>query len=96
MVGLAGGIIAGIGGVTLKITDDFSLAGIALGTILVIVYYHLVNGRGGVGSGTVTRVLSHPDEPVHTHEPGRTHDPATGREPGAPHEPGHRAGTDQE
>jgi xanthine/uracil permease len=43
LVGLAGGIIAGIGGVTLQITDDFELSGIALGTILVIVYYHLVN-----------------------------------------------------
>lgn len=64
MVGLAGGIIAGIGGVTMQITDDFSLSGIALGTILVIVYFHLVNGRGGVGAGSVTRVLSQPDDPV--------------------------------
>ncbi|MCD4534202.1 nitrate reductase [Nocardioides sp. cx-169] len=45
LVGLAAGIIAGIGGVTLAITDDFELSGIALGTILVIVYFHLV-GRG--------------------------------------------------
>src|SRR3954470_5054297 len=45
LVGLAAGIIAGIGGVTLKITDDFELGGIALGTILVIVYYHLVAPR---------------------------------------------------
>ena len=43
LVGLAAGLIVGIGGVTLKITDDFSLTGIALGTILVIVFYHLVN-----------------------------------------------------
>jgi uracil-xanthine permease len=61
MVGLAGGIIAGIGGVTLEITDDFSLSGIALGTILVIVYFHLVNrgSRGGAGRGAneVTRAL---------------------------------------
>jgi uracil-xanthine permease len=60
MVGLAAGIIAGIGGVTLKITDDFSLSGIALGTILVIVYYHLVNARGrrtDRSSGEVTKVL---------------------------------------
>jgi uracil-xanthine permease len=57
IVGLAGGIIAGIGGVTLKITDDFSLSGIALGTILVLVYYHLVN-RGEVDrKGQVTKVL---------------------------------------
>jgi uracil-xanthine permease len=61
MVGLAAGLIAGIGGVSLEITSNFSLSGIALGTILVIVYFHLVNGRGGTGSGTVTRVLSQPD-----------------------------------
>lgn len=45
IVGLSAGIIAGIGGVTLKITDDFQLGGIALGTILVIVYYHMVAWR---------------------------------------------------
>ena len=50
LVGLAAGLIAGIGGVTLKITDDFELAGIALGTIMVIVFFHLVNGRAA-GSG---------------------------------------------
>ncbi|MCW2758265.1 MAG: nitrate reductase, partial [Nocardioidaceae bacterium] len=58
MVGLAAGIIAGIGGVTLQITDDFSLSGIALGTILVIGYFHLVKGRAAkLGSGEVTKVL---------------------------------------
>jgi uracil-xanthine permease len=46
LVGLAGGLIAGIGGVTLQVTDDFELGGIALGTLMVIVYYHLVKGRG--------------------------------------------------
>jgi uracil-xanthine permease len=61
LVGLAGGIIAGIGGVTLDITDNFSLSGIALGTIMVIVYYHVVNrGRRGnteTGAHEVTRAL---------------------------------------
>jgi uracil-xanthine permease len=42
LVPLAAGIIAGIGGVTLKFTDNFSLSGIALGTIIAIVFYHLV------------------------------------------------------
>jgi uracil-xanthine permease len=61
LVGLAAGIVAGIGGVTLKITDDFELSGIALGTILVIVYYHLV-GRGhshgsNRGADEVTKAL---------------------------------------
>jgi uracil-xanthine permease len=50
LVGLAAGLVAGIGGVTLKITDDFELSGIALGTILVIVFYHLVGPRHSPGS----------------------------------------------
>jgi uracil-xanthine permease len=59
MVGLAGGIIAGIGGVTLKFSDSFELSGIALGTILVIVFFHLVNRRrpSSVGADEVTKVL---------------------------------------
>jgi hypothetical protein len=43
LVPLAAGLIAGIGGVTLKVTDDFSISGIALGTILAIAFYHLVH-----------------------------------------------------
>jgi xanthine/uracil permease len=49
MVGLAAGLIAGIGGVTMKFTDNFSLSGIALGTILVIVYFHMVNRGHNAG-----------------------------------------------
>ncbi|WP_235737389.1 uracil-xanthine permease family protein [Nocardioides alcanivorans] len=59
MVGLAGGIIAGVGGVSLVFTDDFTLEGIALGTIMVIAYFHLVNRRRGSGAGQVTEALSH-------------------------------------
>lgn len=43
MVPLAAGLIAGIGGVSLKVTDNFELGGIAFGTLLVVVLYHLVN-----------------------------------------------------
>ena len=61
LVGLAAGIIAGIGGVTLEITDDFSLSGIALGTIMVIVFYHMVDRGRGHGhhreSDEVTKAL---------------------------------------
>ncbi|MEP6814717.1 MAG: solute carrier family 23 protein [Marmoricola sp.] len=58
MVGLAAGLIAGIGGVTMQITKDFSLSGIALGTILVIGYFHLVKGRRAeLGAGEVTKAL---------------------------------------
>ena len=59
MVGLAAGIIAGVGGVTLTFSDNFELSGIALGTILVIAYYHLVSGRRGSGAGRTTQALSH-------------------------------------
>ncbi len=61
LVGLAAGIIAGIGGVTLKFSDDFELSGIALGTILVIAYFHLVGSgrRSGDerGADEVTKAL---------------------------------------
>ena len=58
LIGLSAGIIAGVGGVTLQVTDDFELGGIALGTILVLVYFHLVKGRKAeLGSGEVTKVL---------------------------------------
>ena len=75
MVGLSAGIIAGIGGVTLTFGDDFELGGIALGTILVIVFFHMVKGRGSDGSGAVTRNLSHPDydEGVDDAASGGTH-----------------------
>lgn len=45
MVPLAAGLIAGIGDVSLKITEKFEIGGIAFGTLLVIVMYHLVKGR---------------------------------------------------
>jgi hypothetical protein len=40
-VPLAAGIIIGIGNVTLTFTDDFSLNGIALGSIVAVVGWHL-------------------------------------------------------
>ena len=58
LVGLAAGLIAGIGGVTLQITENFSLSGISLGTIMVIVYFHLVKGRREeLGAGEATKVM---------------------------------------
>ena len=59
LVGLAAGLIAGIGNVTLKITDDFELSGIALGTIMVIVFYHMVNLRPGDDTGHISQAVSH-------------------------------------
>jgi uracil-xanthine permease len=52
LVGLSAGLIAGIGGVTLEITDNFQLGGIAFGTIIVIVYFHLVRARKPPGMRT--------------------------------------------
>jgi uracil-xanthine permease len=76
MVGLSAGLIAGIGGVSMEITKNFSLSGIALGTILVIVYFHLVNGRGRSGPHYATEALSHPEEPTGLHTPGHRAEPA--------------------
>ena len=36
----AAGVIIGIGGVSLKLTDNFELSGIALGTLIVLTGYH--------------------------------------------------------
>jgi hypothetical protein len=41
LVPLAAGIIIGIGPVNLQITDDFSLSGIALGSIVAVAGWHL-------------------------------------------------------
>ncbi|MBT9257641.1 nitrate reductase [Phycicoccus sp. MAQZ13P-2] len=41
LVPVAAGIIIGIGNVELKVTDDFSLGGIALGTIVTVAGWHL-------------------------------------------------------
>jgi xanthine/uracil permease len=41
LVPLAAGIIIAIGNTSLKVSDNFTLSGIALGTLVVIVYYHL-------------------------------------------------------
>ncbi|WP_210035009.1 uracil-xanthine permease family protein [Pseudonocardia parietis] len=42
LVGLAAGLVAGIGGVAMDFGGGFELGGIALGTIMVIVYFHAV------------------------------------------------------
>jgi len=41
LVPAAAGIIIGVGNVSLKFTDDFSLSGIALGTIVAVAGFHL-------------------------------------------------------
>ena len=46
LVPVAAGIIIAIGDTSLEITDDFLLSGIALGTIVTLVGYHLARARG--------------------------------------------------
>ena len=40
LVPVAAGLIVGIGNVSLSLTDNFELSGIALGTLIVVVGYH--------------------------------------------------------
>lgn len=44
LVPIAAGLIAGIGGVSLQVTEGFSLGGIALGTIVILAGYHALHG----------------------------------------------------
>ena len=41
LVPVAAGIIIGVGDVSLKFTDDFTLGGIALGTLVTVIVFHL-------------------------------------------------------
>lgn len=43
LVPIAAGIISGVGDVSLKFTDNFQITGIALGTIVTLVGYHLLH-----------------------------------------------------
>lgn len=56
IVPLAAGLIAGIGDVSLEITEDFSLGGIAFGTIVMLVLYHIVRFKEASLEGGDTRV----------------------------------------
>ncbi|MBW8480955.1 uracil-xanthine permease family protein [Actinomadura parmotrematis] len=51
LVPVAAAIILAIGNTTLDITDDFPLGGIALGTIAVLLFYHVLNALGGPRTG---------------------------------------------
>jgi uracil-xanthine permease len=58
LVPLAGGIILAIGDASLKITDDFILSGIALGTLVTVIGYHLAKAIApdDDGDGTMLSV----------------------------------------
>ncbi|EAP97369.1 putative uracyl permease [Janibacter sp. HTCC2649] len=65
LVPVAAGIVIGIGDVTMKLSDDFSLSGIALGTIVAVGAFHLArtlapadlrnraDGKGGPGGTAI-------------------------------------------
>ncbi len=70
LVPIAAGIILAVGNVTLQITKDFPLQGIALGTIAVLVGYHALNtaqrgprdsGAGVVAPGEKDVIADAPD-----------------------------------
>ncbi|WP_374203759.1 hypothetical protein [Pseudonocardia sp. ICBG601] len=52
-------MVAGIGGVALDLGNGFELGGIALGTILVIVYFHAVVRCATAGPGRPARPGRH-------------------------------------
>ncbi|MFP5068990.1 uracil-xanthine permease family protein [Pseudonocardia nantongensis] len=60
LVGLAGGLVAGIGGVALDFGNGFEIGGIALGTVLVLVYFHAVGLRSRRRAATDEEVTSEP------------------------------------
>ena len=70
LVPVAAGIIIAIGDTSLKFTDNFSLSGISLGTIVVLVGYHLARAiappelRDDGAMMAVGRTGLHHDEPA--------------------------------
>ena len=85
LVPVAAGIIIAIGNTTLKITDNFELAGIALGTIVVLVAYHVAravappNLREDVNLIVVERPGVQADEDIPPQERPEGHRPHTDR-----------------
>ncbi|WP_153506367.1 uracil-xanthine permease family protein [Cumulibacter manganitolerans] len=104
LVPLAAGLIIGIGNVQLRLTESFSITGIALGTIVVIVLYHLARAiapgelkrdlAAGVDADTVdTTVLALGD----VRDPdGLEHSPWESRSQGPRRSAGPRSGGDVE
>ena len=71
LVPLAAGIIAGIGNLTIKFSDTFSIAGIAAGTLIIVIGYHLVHILAPrVGTAPVENTAPISDTPTAGHEGG--------------------------
>jgi len=65
LVPLAAGIIAGIGNLAIKFTDDFSITGIAAGTLIVLIGYHgvhLLAPRLGTAPDPTSTSMAHTDK----------------------------------
>ncbi|MEV2245991.1 solute carrier family 23 protein [Streptomyces sp. NPDC049970] len=75
LIPAAAGVIVGIGGVSIKFTDDFELNGIALGTLLVLTGYHALR-RLAKASGTYQPALLDAGATEYDDEPGKRPDPA--------------------
>ena len=62
LVPLAAGIIAGIGNLAIKFTDTFSITGIAAGTVILLIGYHLVHLLAPyLGGGSVPQPEPEPE-----------------------------------
>ncbi|WP_016905550.1 uracil-xanthine permease family protein [Streptomyces xiaopingdaonensis] len=68
LVPVAAGIIIGVGGVSLKISDNFELSGIALGTLVVITGYHALRALAPAHLKGQEPLL---DEGTSSYDPGR-------------------------
>jgi uracil-xanthine permease len=76
LVPAAAGIILGAGDVTLVISDDVSLGGITMGTVVAIVAYHLfrvVKNPEDEATDVVSPTSAHHDEHDHSHGHDQTH-----------------------
>ena len=78
LVPLAAGIIAGIGNLAIKFTDTFSITGIAAGTLIVLIGYHLVHILAPrVGSAPVENTAPITDTPAEGRQAGHRGGPKT-------------------
>ncbi|NGO66986.1 uracil-xanthine permease family protein [Streptomyces boncukensis] len=88
LVPAAAGIIIGVGGVSLEITDNFELGGIALGTLVVLTGYHVLRALAPAHLKSQEPLL---DEGTSSYDP-EGQDPE-GQDPGA-QDPGAGRGTE--
>lgn len=70
LVPVAAGLIVGIGGVSLSLTDNFELSGIALGTLIVVIGYHALRLLAPAHMKREPVVAAGPDSGYDRGEPG--------------------------